>query len=147
MIKERQDDLIRVRESLPRQDSHASFKVNVTPRVLQEENIDLTLNVEISTNIGADPPTTQTNTVTTELVVKSKESAAIGGVVVNKSTTDFDKLPPDEVEGSSPLFNFIRSKNFSNSKTQFVVFVTPELIESASQGSEEIKRKFRRRRR
>jgi pilus assembly protein CpaC len=79
--------------------------------------------------------------------VKSKESAVIGGIVINKSSTDYDKIAPDEVEDASPLFNFIRSKAFANSKSQFVVFVTPEIVESASTGTEDIKRKFRRRRR
>ena len=105
------------------------------------------IGVNVSTNVGSDPPSTQANNISTEIVVKSKESAVVGGIVVDKTSTDYDKLPPDEVEGSSPLFNFIRSKNYTNSKTQFVVFVTPEIIESASTGADEIKRKFRRRRR
>ncbi len=129
------------------QEATATFNVKVKPEVLQEERINMELNVTISTNIGTSPPSTQSNNVTTEVIVKSKESAVIGGIVVNKSSTDYDKIPPDEIEGSSPLFNFIRSKAFSNSKSQFVVFVTPEIVESASAGTEDIKKKFRRRRR
>lgn len=129
------------------QQATASFTVDVRPEVLQEERINMVLNVTVSTNVGADPPSTQSNNVKTEIIVKSKESAVIGGIVINKSSTDYDKLAPDEVEGASPLFNFIRGKSFSNSKSQFVVFVTPEIIESASTGADDIKRKFRRRRR
>ena len=72
-------------------------------------------------------------------------------MVINKTTTNFDKDPPfgevqfNEGEGNVPLFSFLRSKNFTSSKTQFVVFVTPELIDSASEGTAEIKRKFRQR--
>ncbi len=95
--------------------------------------------------VGGDAAATQENSVSTELIVKSKESAVVGGIVVNKSSTDYDKLADDEVEDASPLFSFIRSKALTSSKSQFVVFVTPEIIENASSATEEIKKKFRRR--
>jgi pilus assembly protein CpaC len=129
------------------QTANAQFTVDVKPEVLQDEKVNLTLNITVSTNIGADPPATQSNTLKTEIIVKSKDSAVVGGIVINKSSTDYDKLPPDEVENASPLFNFVRGKAFSNSKSQFVVFVTPEIVESATGGTDDIKRKFRRRRR
>ncbi len=125
----------------------ARFSVEVLPQILQEEKINMKIGVNVSTNVGQDPPATQANNLSTEIIVKSKESAVVGGIVVDKTSTDYDKLPPDEVEGANPLFNFIRSKSYTNSKTQFVVFVTPVIIESASSGADEIKRKFRRRRR
>jgi len=129
------------------QEANASFTVKVKPEILQDEKINMELNIGVSTNTGTSPPSTQSNNITTEVIVKSKESAVIGGIVINKSSTDYDKIAPDEVEDASPLFNFIRSKAFANSKSQFVVFVTPEIVESASTGTEDIKRKFRRRRR
>ena len=36
----------------------------------------------------------------------------------------------------------MKSKKYSTSRTQFVIFVTPEVIESASSGATEIERKF-----
>ena len=42
---------------------------------------------------------------------------------------------------------FLRSKSNLTSRSQFAFFVTPEIIESASDGTEEIKKKFRQRRR
>lgn len=128
----------------------AGFNLTVTPTILAEEKIDLNIGLTVSSNVG-DPPQTQNNTVRTALIVKSKESAVVGGIVINKNSTDFDRNPPGGVtessENSSPLFNFIRSKSNTVNKSQFAVFVTPEIIESASQGTDEIKRKFRRRRR
>ena len=88
--------------------------------------------------------------VSTNLVVKSKESAVAGGIVVNKESQDFDKNPPfgtDQTQDGSTLFSFLRSKSVQNNRSQFVVFVTPEIIDSASSGTDEIKRKFRKRRR
>ncbi len=127
--------------------STATFTVKVKPTVLQEEKINLKIGVSVSSIVGGDAAATQDNNVSTELIVKSKDSAVVGGIVVNKSSTDYDKLADDEVEDASPLFSFVRSKALTSSKSQFVVFVTPEIIESASGSTEEIKKKFRRRNR
>ena len=130
--------------------AEAGFKLGVTPSVLPGEKINLKINVGVNAVLG-DPPETLANQLNTEMIVKSKDSAVVGGVVVNKKSTDYDKTPPDGKqdveEGGTRLFSFLRSKNFFTTRTQFVVFVTPELIDSASQGIEEIKRKFRQRRR
>ncbi len=128
--------------------------LNITPTILEGEKIDLAIGLSVKISAGSAPgggPVTTNNSISSSLIVKSKESAAIGGIVFNTKQTDFDRDPPGgaiEVKDptvSAPLFSFIRSKKFSNSKSQFVVFVTPEIIASATQGTEEIKRKFRQR--
>jgi pilus assembly protein CpaC len=129
----------------------AGFTLDVTPKMLPEEKVDLDLTIVISANVG-DPPETISNRIKTKIVVKSKESSAIGGVVISKNSTDYDRDPPfgrpefDEGKGVVPLFSFLRSKGYVSNRNQFVIFVTPEIIESASEGSEETKRKFRLRR-
>lgn len=125
--------------------SNASFSVTVKPNILQDEKINMKIGVTVSSIVGGNAAATQENSVSTELVVKSKDSAVVGGIVVNKTSTDYNKVPSDQVQNASPLFSFIRSKALASSKTQFVVFVTPEIIESASGSTEEIKKKFRRR--
>ncbi len=127
----------------------SGFSLGVTPSILAEEKIDLKIGVSVSSNVG-DPPETLSNNISTEMVVKSKESAVVGGIVINKTSTGFDRNPPygvDEYDNGTPLFNFLRSKSYLSNKSQFVVFITPEIIESASTGTEDIKRKFRKRRR
>jgi len=132
-------------------EAKAGFAVDVTPKILQEEKIDLDLGINVSTNIG-EPPETLSNTIKTKLVVKSKDSAVVGGVVINKTSNAFDRDPPfgspqfNEEQQNIPLFSFLKSKSFVSNRSQFVFFVTPEIIESASDGSEEIKKKFRQRR-
>ncbi len=127
--------------------------MDVQPKILEQEKIELPINFTVSVTTGSSPPVVTSNTVSTNLVVKSKESAAIGGVVQSKSTTDYDNTGDDPAPvqvggdggGGSPLFRLFRSKNYKTDKTQFVIFVTPEIIESASAGTEEIRKKFRRR--
>jgi pilus assembly protein CpaC len=127
-----------------------TFNMGVTPTILEEEKVDmnLTIDVTLPTGTGANSvPVTTTNNIATNVVVKSKESAVIGGIVQTSSTTAYDKddpAPPANQQ-AAPLFRLIRSKNYRTSKSQYVIFVTPELIESASAGTEEIRKKFRRR--
>ncbi len=137
-----------------------SFKMQTQPSIKSQENVELAnLTVSVSLPNGKSStgnPQTTTNQVSTNLTVKSKESAVIGGIVQSSSTTSYDKndpeggLSPQESEGTaqeSVLFNLLRSKSHENAKSQFVVFVTPEILESASKGTEEIRRKFRKRER
>ncbi|RPJ75220.1 MAG: hypothetical protein EHM20_09305, partial [Alphaproteobacteria bacterium] len=124
----------------------AGFEMTLTPTMLQEEKINLKIVITVSSASGDTPPQTLDNTVDTTVVVKSQESAVIGGVVTNKTQTEFDKDgDPSTIEGGSALFSFVKSKKYSTSRTQFVMFVTPEIIESAANGASEIERKFRKR--
>jgi pilus assembly protein CpaC len=126
--------------------ANAGFNLTVTPKSLQEEKIELVTDINVSSNSGDTPPQTLQNTLKTTLIVKSQESAVIGGVVINKTTTDFDKDgDPGKIEGGSALFSFIKSKKYSTNRSQFVIFVTPEIIESAATGVSDIEKKFRKR--
>lgn len=134
-------------ENLKTGAAKAGFSMNITPTMLQEERINLKMTVKVQATSADDPPIELDNTITTQIVVKSQESAVIGGVVSSRTSTDFDKNPPvqETIENGSALFSFLKSKKYSSNRTQFVIFVTPEVIESASTGTSEIERKFRKR--
>lgn len=136
------------------QTASARFDFKVTPSVLKQEKVKLaSLNVTISAiaNTTSDGiPLQTTNSVATALVVNSGDSAVIGGIFQSQNRTDFDKVPtPTDENGQTPefLFNFVKAKNYNTTKNQFVVFVTPEIIDDPSRDTAAIKRKFRRRRR
>ena len=141
--------------------SRVSFTMTTTPTIGTQENINLSpLTVSVSlpntSSVGGTALTTS-NEVSTNITVKSKESAVIGGIMQNSSTTNYDKDDPDpqvadnsnsnSSEQASQLFRLLRSKSYGTSKNQFVVFVTPEILESASKGTEEIRKKFKKRER
>lgn len=136
--------------------SNAQIGINLSiePRILEQENILMAVNLSVSLTAGTTAsgnPITTNNAVETNLIVKSKESAVIGGVVQSASKTDYDKDDPApgaaQANGQTvpPLFRLLRSKNYATSKSQYVMFLTPEIIESASAATEEIRKKFRRR--
>lgn len=134
--------------------AEAGFTLKVKPSILQGELIQLQTGLDVNSNVATGgAPSTLKNSISTTVVVKSKESAVIGGIVVNSSQTDFDKDPPyggstintEETPEAQTLFSFLRSKTYQSQKNQFVVFLTPQIIESASEGTEIIKKKFRKR--
>lgn len=123
----------------------AGFDMKLKGQILPEEKIDIDVSLAVSFSSGND---VLSNTIVSKIIVKTRESAVVGGVSSNKTSTQYDKDPPGgntttEEGTGSPLFQFIKSKSLANTKEQFVVFITPEIIENASEGSEEIKRKFR----
>ena len=134
-------------DNLKSASAKATFDLKIRPNMLQEEKINLKITLKVQSTSGDQLPIELDNTVDTEIIVKSQESAVIGGVVSSKNTTDFDKDPPvqETIENGSPLFSFLKSKKYSTNRTQFVMFVTPEIIESASAGAGDIERKFRKR--
>ncbi len=130
-----------------------TFNLGVTPAVMQQENIQMNVSLSVGTpssTTSQGAPIITNNSITTDLFVKSGQSAALGGIVQSNDITGFDKNDPapyDEETQRSVFFNMLRSKSRSLSKNQYVVFITPELIQSASEGTAQIRKKFRRRRR
>lgn len=132
-------------------DASTGFEMTVKPTIHDGEKIEMDVTIDVTLPAGTGvqgQPTTTTNHVKTDIIVKSKESAVLAGIVLSTNTTAFDKNAPGEVAAGpngQALFNFQRSKFYVNNKSQFVMFVTPEIIESASNETDEIRRKFRRR--
>jgi len=108
------------------------------------DSIDLNVKFEISNFLGENRGgvTTSRNNVDTQVIVRSSQSAAIGGLVSNTSNTGFNRQPASSGSGDV-LFNLLSSKAFRREQSQFVVFITPVIKTSASAGSEQVKKKFR----
>jgi pilus assembly protein CpaC len=126
--------------------------VAVTPLILgQSEDIQMDLELDQTSLVGRAPttgaaPVTSSHKVNTKIYVKSNESAAVAGVTSSDIGTDFNKddpLPGAFDQGTNPLFNLLHSKAFRKKKSQFVIFVTPQIIENASEGTEDLKKNFR----
>ncbi|MFZ9596500.1 MAG: hypothetical protein ACO3A2_10535 [Bdellovibrionia bacterium] len=125
---------------------------SVTPLILgQSEDIQLNLDLNQTNLVGrapstGGPPITASHKVKTTIYVRSTESAAVVGVNSSDIGTDFNKDDPSPGSfsgGTDPLFSLLRSKAFRKKKSQFVIFVTPQIIENASEGTEDLKKNFR----
>ncbi|MFN7609600.1 MAG: pilus assembly protein, partial [bacterium] len=80
------------------------------------------------------------NKVTTSIIVRDRQSAAVGGIIRNAASTGYNRLPANV---KNPIISLYASKEFQRKQSQFVVFITPVIKTSASSGSEQIKKKFR----
>lgn len=117
----------------------------ITPEILGQNSDSIKLKIDFSLksllSVTPSGPLVSNNTVQTVIVVRSGESAAVGGLVSNQSGTDYNKLPKDASD--NPILSLYASKSFRRNQSQFVVFITPIIKSSASAGSERIKSKFR----
>ncbi len=116
----------------------------ITPVILGErsDSINLDINFKINALLSAtgEAPLTSTNAIETSIVVRSGQSAAIGGLIKSRSGTIYNN-PNNGTR--NPIISLYASKDFQRNQSQFVVFVTPIIKSSASAGSEKIKKKFR----
>ena len=124
---------------------NTGMTTTITPAILnpRSDSIRLQLDYSMTSLLGqtdAGPMTSQ-SAMNTVIVVRSGQSAAVGGLITNSTGTDYNKLPKNEA--TDPIISLFASKSFQRNQSQFVVFVTPMIKSSASQGAEKIKEKFR----
>ena len=113
--------------------------MSITP-VSQGDNISLNLDVEVSAPTSTSAGgylNFKKSRVQTVQYCKSADSVAIGGLVSNKNTKVYDKLP----EGmDDALFQLYTSEDFRMDRSRFVVFVTPAVLRSgATEANQELK--------
>jgi len=123
----------------------AGMITTVTPKVLgpRSDSVQLQLDFAVKSLLSYTPkgPLISDNHINTVIVVRSGQSAAIGGLISSSSGSNYNKLPADV--SKNPIISLYASKDFRRNQSQFVVFVTPIIESSASNGAEQIKRKFR----
>ncbi|MCM2282096.1 MAG: BON domain-containing protein [Bdellovibrionaceae bacterium] len=125
--------------------AEAGLVTKVQPRILnaRSDSIQLVMDFGVSNYLGSDggAPIIANNSMQTQIVVRSGQSAAVGGLISSSSNTDYNKFPKDGPD--NPILSLYASKNFQRNQSQFVVFVTPIIKSSASAGAEKVKKKFR----
>lgn len=119
-------------------------EIDLKPRVIgSSEDIELDIDFKYDGLAGKTSQALITlgHKYKTSVIVKSGESAALVNAMSNVISTAFNKDPVQAVNGN-PLFTLLRSKAFQKNKSQFVVFLTPQIISSSSEGTEDIKSKY-----
>ncbi len=116
----------------------------ITPVLLGEKSgsIHMDMNFKVSSLVGNTPngaPITSANEMTSTVVVRDRQSAAVGGLIRNSTSTGYNRPAGQK----NPIISLYASKDFNKQQSQFVVFVTPIVKTSASSGAEQIKKKFR----
>ena len=117
----------------------------LTPSIkgARNNNVHMVMSFQTSAFLGQEKgvPTVSSNTVSSEVMVRDGQSAAVGGLVDSSHTVGFNKLPEGDV--SNPIISLHTSKAFEKEQRQFVIFVTPSIKLSASAGVEKVKKRYR----
>ena len=124
----------------------ASLSTEVTPTIVGDNEVQLssvfTFKIPLGGAGAGAAPAIKTTSMNNVIRVKSGDSAALGGLISNNMAKTVNKDPSQSTATGTSLFNILRSKEFRNDKSQFVVFITPQVIDDAAQGTADIKRKF-----
>jgi type IV pilus assembly protein PilQ len=110
----------------------ANLSLDITPYVSADENVTLTLGVNItaftdnnSTNTTTPPPTT-TSKFKSIIRVKNEETVLLGGIETNEKDESSSGTPIlDKIPVLKWLFS---SRSKSDTKTVSIVFIKPTII-------------------
>jgi len=106
----------------------ASLKLEVTPQITPEGNIILTLDVNKDTvgQVTANGFAIDTKRIQTQVLVENGGTVAIGGIFEETERNDDTKVP---LLGDLPFIGALfRSRTLSTSKSEMLVFITPQLL-------------------
>jgi type IV pilus assembly protein PilQ len=106
----------------------ASLKLEVTPQITPEGNIILTLDVNKDTvgQVTANGFAIDTKRIQTQVLVENGGTVAIGGIFEETERNDDTKVP---LLGDLPIVGALfRSRTRSTSKSEMLVFITPQLL-------------------
>ncbi len=118
------------------------LKASITPTISGDKSgtVEMRLEFQVSQKVGVvgGNPVVSKNELNTVIAVRDRQSAAVGGLIKNSTDTNYNRDP-----ATAALFNALAAKGTARNQNQFVVFVTPKIITSASADSEKIKAKFK----
>ncbi len=109
----------------------ANLSLKVTPRIIQDEFIDLALTVTNdsvdSTTVGTTgEPLINKQGISTNLFLQNGFTAVIGGILQENKSNKDSSVPG---LGSIPILGHLfKSNQKSNDKTELVVFITPTIV-------------------
>lgn len=111
---------------LPTITPRGSIRLQVAPEV---SSLDATNSIQVS---GFDIPAIDVRKVKTEVELSPGQSFAIGGLLDNRETETFEKIP---FIGSVPILGrFFQSISKTKSNSELIVIVTPEIVQPIPAG-------------
>jgi pilus assembly protein CpaC len=116
-------------------------RINFTPTVTPRGTIRLNVSPEVSSLDYANGlvfngftiPGLTTRRVLTEIELEDGQSFAIGGLLDNRDTESYSKIPG---LGDIPFFGkLFRSRTINKNNTELIVLVTPEIVRPIPKGA------------
>lgn len=109
-----------------------------TPNIDVAGNIDISVDVDSSIVTGeglGGAPRISTTNLQSAAYLKNEESMALGGLIGQREARTLAAAPPG---GGEAFVQLNDSKRFQNDKTQVLVFVTPKILNRASDAVKEM---------
>jgi pilus assembly protein CpaC len=112
------------------------INLKIKPVVKSEDQIDTTINTEVSsidygnaiTVSGTTIPAFATRSASTQLYMKDGQTIFIAGLIKNNEANNIQRLPA--ISKIPILGELFKSKNFSDNQTELVISLTPTIIKS-----------------
>ena len=104
----------------------AALKLQVTPQIIDDGNIYLTVAVNKDTPGAGNPPPIATKQLQTKLLIKDGGVALIGGITQTEATSSEDGIP--FFKDLPGIGQFFKSNSNKNNKNTLYIFIAPEVI-------------------
>lgn len=118
------------------------IKMDVTP-FAQGNDVDLDIDISVS-SLGEVAqngyPAIDKSEIRTSQYCRAGESIVVGGLQRVSDKTEYNRVPDNS--GSSGIVTLYKSKDYKKAKTQFLVFITPQIHETSTTANREIQEKF-----
>ncbi len=116
-------------------------RLNFIPTITPRNTIRLQVAPEVSTLdfanavtlSGFTVPAITTRKINTEVELADSQTFVLGGLLDNRETETFEKIP---FIGDIPILGkFFQSKSINRTNTELIVMVTPELVQPIAAGA------------
>lgn len=117
--------------------------LKIKPQISDSDTIRMKIEQEISSVFSTDDnlgPTLNDNSVTTTVVAKDKETIVIAGLIDDQTTQTIHKIP---LLGDIPVIgNLFRNKSTEQTKSNFMIFITPYIVRGGPENLAILKKKI-----
>ena len=113
------------------------IKVHVEP-VAYAGDVDLLIDASLSSPAANIEGGVDTRSIKTSAYVRGGEAVVLANVVSNRDLKTYNR-PPKGLDTSSAIFNLALSKDFQSGRSEFLLFMVPNLIDDAPKAVEELK--------
>jgi type IV pilus assembly protein PilQ len=101
--------------------------LKVTPQASNEGTVTLDMDIEKSTLVAVDSTSTNKRNAKSKVIVKSGQTAVIGGIFEATNTTGISGVPG--LKDIPILGSLFRGQVEQNQKSELIIFVTPHILQ------------------
>jgi len=107
----------------------AVLSLTVTPQITPDDRVVMTVLVTQDSFVSPTEPTLNTKRIETEVLLENGETAVIGGIYQQDTSSNVSKVPfLGDIPGLGVLF---RTKSRSDNRTELLIFLTPRIVNPA----------------